>query len=102
MKTPSDLLCLAMHHERVAKELRKQAALADECKLFPIEYRLVYSATERCSCGLGMSYDIVQDFEWDCSGILLGTAKDGKHRPKVSHSLVGWEIEDIQSTRPKC
>jgi hypothetical protein len=74
---------------------------------------LVYAATARCPCGLGLAYDRkgesgkVTDGYWDCSGILLGTAD-----PQVQHTaklpFVFYEIKSDQqpsangaTTRPQ-
>lgn len=102
MKTAEQILHLAMHHERMAKELRKQVEAAEQYAMFPPDHRLVYSATERCNCGLGLAYDAVQDFDWSCSALLLGKAKDGKHKKDMPHCLYHIAVENGQTTRPKC
>lgn len=101
MKTPSDLLHLAMHHEKMAKELRKQADIAEEHTQFIPDVRLVFAATETCYCGAGLAYDAIQDIDWTCSNILLGIAKDGKHKRDMPHSIYRFEIENGKTTRPK-
>lgn len=75
---------------------------------------MVYSATARCECGLGLAYDdtCIQDpfvipSYWDCSGILLGTAdKSKKHTGKLPFSFYEIKAEGQGSakgatTRPK-
>lgn len=75
--------------------------------------RLVYAATARCKCGLGLAYEpggesgVPIGGFWDCSGILLGTAD-----PDVMHSdiypFTFYEIKNEKqpsaeglTTRPK-
>lgn len=53
--------------------------------------KLVYAATSRCPCGLGLAYERAKESWrdakrgtadwWDCSGIILGTAD-----PNVQHT----------------
>lgn len=102
LKSAVELLHLAMYHEKVAKELRRQAGGAEEYSRFEPDVRLVFSATEKCYCGVGLAYDQVQDPQWTCSSILLGTAKDGKHRKDMPHSLHNFAVENGTTTRPKC
>lgn len=63
--------------------------------------RLVYAATSRCKCGLGLAYEPggesgkpIHGF-WDCSGILLGTAdRDVQH-----HDIFPFMFYEIKSER---
>lgn len=62
---------------------------------------LVYAATSRCKCGLGLAYEpggrsgMPIHGYWDCSGILLGTAD-----PSVQHSdIYPFTFYEIKSER---
>jgi len=102
LKTAQELLNKAAQHELVAKELRRQASMASQCELYGFtDSRLVYAATECCSCGAGMAFDSIQDPDWSCSLVLLGKAKSGKHKCDMPFSLVHFTIENGQTTRPK-
>ena len=67
---------------------------------------LVYSATARCPCGLGLAHTNKSD-HWDCSGIILGTADPSvKHTDKLPYVFYEIKSEDQpsangHSTRPK-
>lgn len=57
--------------------------------------RLVYAATARCPCGLGLAHEVgaspPQGY-WDCSGILLGTADENvQHTAKLP--FIFYEIK---------
>lgn len=40
--------------------------------------RLMYSATERCTCGAGLAYTKHMD-HWDCSDVIKGEQLPGTH-----------------------
>ena len=100
-------------------ELRRQAQAARQQELLevPKAKRLVYAASTRCPCGAGLAYDPCYEDEsspfvgplsgyWDCSEILLGTAKtEKKHTDKLPFAFYEVKSEGQPSangatTRP--
>lgn len=78
--------------------------------VIPIEELLVYSAEARCPCGAGLAYirDPGEDeYFWDCSKIMLGTADKGvKHTAQLPFLFYEIKSElqpsaEGRSTRPR-
>ena len=69
-----------------------------DLKARPLAKRLVYAAYARCPCGAGLAYDPAGEVgkmedspfhgpdSWDCSAILLGTAKAKGEEGSVQHT----------------
>lgn len=103
--------------EAEAVRLRKHAMELEQAELQSqrLADRLVYAATSRCPCGLGLAYDPASDdptspfkgpSSWDCSGIILGTADASvKHTDKLPFAFYSIKSEGQPSacgstTRP--
>ena len=90
-----------------AVRLRNERA----AKIPPLE-RLTFARSTRCHCGLGMAYDphgilgVKEPFkvmsQWECSGILLGTAdKNLEHTPPYPFAFYEIKSETPEeTTRP--
>ena len=120
MSEYNDIINEANKLEQKAKELRNEAyrKKQEELKSKNISERLVYSAYSRCPCGAGLAYDpcyedkdsvFVGAFSgyWDCSEILLGTAKNSvQHTAKLPFTFYEVLSQNQPSangntTRPK-
>ena len=65
--------------------------------------RLVYAAAGRCPCGAGLAY-VRGDDCWDCSEILLDTAKENvKHSDRLPFAFYEIKSENKKrgTTRPE-
>ncbi len=105
MKKSEELYAEAKALDEKSMSLKKQASEARQHELreMPKAERLVYAARDRCPCGAGLAYDPCYEDKsspsvgplsgyWDCSEILLGTAKtDVKHTDKLPFAF--YEIK---------
>lgn len=116
--TSAELRAKADALENELAETRKQAveAYRREKAAESLSSRLVYAATARCPCGLGLAYDPAHEDPtsvfrgpsyWDCSGIILGTAdKTVQHTDRLPFAFYEVKSEGQASangatTRPK-
>lgn len=115
------LIAKAESLEASSKDVRKLAHDMRDAreKERPLIDRLFFSAGARCECGLGLAYDplglaggdkespLHLPNQWECSGILLGTADQAvTHTRPLSFSLYEVKSENQPSangatTRPK-
>lgn len=119
MNKSEELHAEAKALDEKSMDLKRQAleARQEELRQIPIGERLVYAAYGRCPCGAGLAYDPCYEDKsspfvgplsgyWDCSEILLGTARtDVKHTDKLPFAFYEVKSEGQPSangatTRP--